>query len=99
LCYEGALNKIVKKILVCANFRANPNNPSCAGRGSEKILAELTQKLKQKNITIEVETSPCMGFCEIGPNIHLIPSGPFFHAVSTKNLNDIIKKTKAFVKK
>lgn len=86
----------MNKILVCTNFRANPNNPSCAAQGSKEILIELTQQLQPKNASIEVEASPCMGFCDIGPNMHLVPSGPFFHSVTAKNLNKVIKKTKQF---
>ena len=88
----------MKKILVCTNFRANPNNPSCAARGSKEIMAQLAEELQQKKVSIELEASPCMGFCQIGPNVHLVPSGPFSHAVSTENLNALIKKIKAFLK-
>ena len=88
----------MKKILVCTNFRANPNNPSCAARGSEEVLAKLKLELKQKSLAIEAGASPCMGFCEIGPNAHLIPSGPFLHSISAKNLSDAIKETKIFLK-
>jgi len=87
----------MKKILVCTNFRANPNNPSCAARGSKEILEELTRELAQRNVSIKAEASPCMGFCNVGPNVHLTPSGPFFHATSTKNLSEVIKKTKALL--
>ena len=89
----------MKKLLVCTNFRANPNNPSCAARNSKEILAELAQTLTLKNLPIEVEASPCMGFCNIGPNIHFVPSGLFLHGDTAKDLNEVIKKTKQFLKK
>ena len=89
---------MIKKILVCTNFRANPNNPSCAARGSKEVMAALLQELKQKNLPIIVEESPCLGFCEIGPNLRLMPNGEFFHGTSDKNLNAIIKSTKSFLK-
>ncbi len=89
---------MTKKILVCTNFRANPNNPSCAARGSKQVMAALVQKLKQKNLPIIVEESPCLGFCEIGPNLRLLPNGEFFHGVSVTELTSIIKNTKKFLK-
>lgn len=89
---------MTKKILICTNFRANPNNPSCAARGSKDIMAALLQELKQKNLPIMVEESPCLGFCEIGPNLRLMPNGEFFHGVSDKKLSVIIKSTKRFLK-
>lgn len=88
----------MKKILVCTNFRANPNNPSCAARNSKEILAELAQALKQKNIPIDATESPCMGFCNIGPNIHFVPGGLFLHGDAVKDLGKIVKETKRFLK-
>lgn len=87
----------MKKILVCTNYRANPNNPSCAARGSKEILAQLKREFSLKNLSIEVESSPCMGYCEVGPNAHLIPNGPFFHGLSPQKLQPIITKTRKFL--
>ena len=84
---------------MCTNFRANPNNPSCAARGSKAVMAALLQELKQKNLLITVEETPCLGFCEVGPNLRLMPNGVFFHGVSDKKLSAIIKCTKRFLKK
>ena len=90
---------MTKKILMCTNFRANPNNMLCAARGSKEVMALLLQELKQKNLPITVEESPCLGFCEAGPNLRLMPNGVFFHGVSDKKLSTIIKCTKRFLKK
>lgn len=87
---------MTKKIIVCTNFRANPNNPSCAARGSKAVIATLKQELKSMPIT--VEESPCLGFCDIGPNLRLMPNGAFFHGVSVAELSAIIKSTKQFLK-
>ncbi len=88
---------MTKKIIVCTNYRANPNNPSCAGRGSQKVIAALNVQLAQNNCPITVEESACLGFCDVGPNLRLMPNGEFFHGVSTNNLKKIIKKTKLFL--
>ena len=87
---------MIKKILVCTNFRANPNNPSCAARDSELVLDTLKLELAKNNILIETEASPCMGYCNVGPNIRLAPNGDFFHQVSTKNLANLIAAAKKF---
>lgn len=87
-----------KKISVCTNYRANPNNPSCAARGSKQVLTELTQQLQSKKISIEVEEIQCMGYCKVGPNLRLIPNGDIFHEVSAKKLVEIIKATEKFLK-
>lgn len=70
---------VMKKILVCTNLRANPNQPSCAARGSEALANELNQVIKKQNIAIEVEHTDCLGFCEIGINLRLSPNGDFIH--------------------
>jgi NADH:ubiquinone oxidoreductase subunit E len=86
----------MKKILVCTNFRANPNHPSCAARGSKKLLTELTIQIQQNSLAINIEESPCLGFCQVGPNVRLVPNGPFFHAVSTEKIDDLIEAAKKF---
>jgi NADH:ubiquinone oxidoreductase subunit E len=87
-----------KKILVCSNYRANPNQPSCAARGSKQVAAELMQELRKQNVDIELEEIQCMGYCSIGPNVRLTPNGEIFHEVSTKKFAKIIKSTKLFLK-
>ncbi len=85
-----------KKIFVCTNFRANPNNPSCAARDSQRVLETLKIEIAKKNIAIEIEASPCMGYCDVGPNARLAPSGLFFHGVNARNLSKLIQAAKKF---
>jgi NADH:ubiquinone oxidoreductase subunit E len=87
----------MKKILVCTNYRANPNNPSCAARRSKELLASLKQEFALQKVLIEVESSPCMGFCEIGPNARLVPNGSFIHKITAKKLQPIIVESKKFL--
>lgn len=87
---------MLKKIFVCTNFRANPNSPSCAARDSELVLDTLKLELAKNNILIEIEASPCMGYCNIGPNTRLAPNGEYFHGVSVKNLASLIAAAKKF---
>lgn len=82
-----------KKVLVCTNFRSNPNTPSCGARGSEDVLAALANE----GLEIAVEKSPCLGFCNIGPNVRLAPKGVCFHTVSPKNMAKLIKDIKSFI--
>lgn len=87
-----------KKLLVCANYRANPNQPSCGGRGSEQVFANLQQKILLNNHSIDVEESPCMGYCNVGPNARLAPNGPFFHGLTVQKLAKIVNAAKKFSK-
>jgi NADH:ubiquinone oxidoreductase subunit E len=87
-----------KKMLVCTNYRANPNNPSCAARNSKEIMSKLVLQLQKENIAIEVEEIQCLGYCNVGPNVRLIPNGEIFHEVSNKKFAKIIQTTKTFLK-
>ena len=87
-----------KKLLVCTNFRANPNHPSCAARGSKEMAIYLAQQLQKKNVSIEIEEIQCMGYCKVGPNVRLIPNGEYFHEISARKFTEIIKATKLFLK-
>lgn len=89
---------MLKKLLVCTNYRANPNQPSCGGRSSKQIFANLQQKILFKNHPIDVEESPCMGFCNVGPNARLVPNGDFIHEISADNLSAVLKAAKKFSK-
>ena len=87
-----------KKLLICTNFRANPNQPSCAARGSKQVAIALAQQLQEKNVSIEIEEIQCMGYCKLGPNVRLMPNGAYFHAVSHSKFAQIILATIAFLK-
>ena len=88
----------MKKLLVCTNYRANPNHPSCAARGSKIIYTNLMQQLQQYNSLIELEETQCLGFCAVGPNARLIPNGPFFPEMAPENLDEITHAAKNFLK-
>jgi NADH:ubiquinone oxidoreductase subunit E len=87
---------MTKKLLICTNFRANPNNPSCAARGSQLVFDALKLQIANKNIAIEIEESPCLGYCNVGPNTRLAPNGEFFHGISVTKLAKLIKAAKKF---
>lgn len=87
----------MKRILVCINHRANPNTPSCHARGSQQVLAQLSLQLKQENIKIAVEKVQCLGYCDKGPNVRLVPNGRFFHNVTSESLKEIITATRLFL--
>ncbi len=90
---------MMKMLLVCTNFRANPNQPSCANSSNKQIMADLQLQLQQQNVHIKVEESPCMGYCNIGPNLRLAPNGKFFHAVCVEKFAEIIQASQVFMGK
>ena len=81
----------MKKLLVCTNYRGNPNTSSCAARGSQSLLSALLQHCLHNHLAITIEESPCLGFCHIGPNAHLVPNGAFFHGIIESDLSPMIR--------
>ena len=81
-----------KRVLICTNFRANPNQPSCGSRNSDAVLAALLTE----NLDIAIQESPCMGLCDVGPNVRLVPNGACFNTVSPEKLKSLIKEIKSF---
>ncbi|MBC7787474.1 MAG: (2Fe-2S) ferredoxin domain-containing protein [Methylophilaceae bacterium] len=69
----------MKKLLICTNYRANPNQHSCAARGSKALATDLAHLVKNEEVEIIVETSNCLGYCDIGINLKLSPNGDFIH--------------------
>lgn len=86
----------MKKILVCTNHRANPNTPSCHARGSQQVLAQLSSLLKQEDIKIAIKEVQCLGYCNRGPNVKLVPNGRFFHNVASESLKEIVNAAQLF---
>ena len=82
-----------KKILVCTNFRANPNHPSCGARGSDAVFVALSNQ----SWAATVEKSPCMGMCHEGPNVRLVPNGAIFHVASEKSLEKLTEEINSFL--
>lgn len=84
------------KIVVCVNHRANPDKPSCGARGGEAIACALEQALEKDGLTIPVERFNCLGRCETGPNLRLVPAGPFYQQLSIADIPTLIPNIKKF---
>ena len=69
----------MKKLLVCTNFHKNPNQPSCAARGSKTLASNLAIAIQESELPIVLEQTDCLGFCNIGVNLRLSPNGEFIH--------------------
>ena len=75
-------------IAVCTNWRFGQK--SCGGSGGEEIAAALEEALAEAGLDIPVERIQCFGHCAKGPNVRLLPGGPFFHQVSEDDLQEIV---------
>lgn len=87
-----------RKVVVCVNYRANPNQPSCAARGSEAIACALEEALLQCHLDITLERFICLGQCEAGPNVRLTPAGPWYHQLTLENVPMLMSDIENFCK-
>lgn len=88
----------MKSILICTNHRANPNQPSCAARGALVLKQQLTDAVNTTGLAIGVKEIQCLGECDVGPNLRLIPGGPSFQHVDENKIPVILKAAKSFLK-
>lgn len=63
------------RLLVCVNRRFGRDRPSCAARGSEKLLKALVPMLAALDPPIDAVPAPCQGRCSRGVALRLLPSG------------------------
>lgn len=79
-------------ILVCANQR-DPGEAACANRGSAEFQKQLKDYMKSKNVkNLRVSRSLCLGLCEKGPNVCIMPENVWYTGVTAKDLDEIKSK-------
>jgi (2Fe-2S) ferredoxin len=88
----------MKSILICTHERYNPNQSSCGHRGSKQLKLQLTEAVAAAGIPIGIKEIQCLGMCEVGPNIRLIPRGATYQNVKEDDIANIIEGAKAFLK-
>jgi len=87
----------MKKVVVCVNYRANPQQPSCAARGGERIADLIERGIAAENIGIMLERFKCLGRCDEGPNLRMAPGGEFCSGVRPEDVPALLEKIRDFV--
>ncbi len=79
----------------------------CTSNGSLKVLAALRQEVEARGLPIRVDLldehakdgsvaidrSGCLGFCEVGPIVRILPSNFFYIRVKPADAADIVEQT------
>lgn len=80
-------------ILVCCNER-EPGEAACANRGSAEIQKQLKAYAKEKGISkrCRVSRAMCLGICEEGPNVCVMPENVWLTGVTVGDVPAIIGK-------
>jgi (2Fe-2S) ferredoxin len=80
-------------ILVCCNQR-EPGEAACANRGSVELQKKLKEAVKSKGLQgrCRVSKSLCLGLCDVGPNLCVMPENVWHTGVTEGDLEEIRKK-------
>lgn len=78
------------KLLVCTQLRHAPNPHSCGLVGSHVLAERLEREIRNSRLEITVEQSACMGMCQNGPNVRLLPDGKNWHRVGMQDVGSIL---------
>ena len=94
---ENDLNKIItdvensrtyrKEVIVCGGT-------GCMSSGNDKILENLQNKVKELGLENEIRIvkTGCVGFCEKGPIVKIMPDNTFYAEVKPSDVDEIVAK-------
>lgn len=94
---ENDLNQIItdvensrtyrKEVIVCGGT-------GCMSSGNDKILENLQNKVKELGLENEIRIvkTGCVGFCEKGPIVKIIPDNTFYAEVTPDDVDEIVAK-------
>lgn len=77
-------------LLVCTNLRPSFDKPSCAGRGAEKLADAIEDGIRERGLAVTVLRKCCLGQCEDGPTLRLIPGGDFLLGVRPDDVERVL---------
>ena len=65
---------------------------ACFSGGGDKIVEAFHNELKVQNLdsTVQVVTTGCLGFCEQGPIVKILPQGTFYVQVKPEDVKEIV---------
>ena len=64
---------------------------ACCSGGADKLVEEFSTHLESAGIkdTVQVVKTGCLGFCEQGPIVKILPQGTFYVQVKLEDVRDI----------
>lgn len=80
-----------RQIVICVQRRYQPNPVCCANHGSRELVPLLKQSIATQGLDVEVVTSGCMGMCQQGPNLRVMPGGRLWQRVWPEQVSEIVR--------
>jgi hypothetical protein len=96
--YHGAMSSLLSPrarplVLVCLARRVGAS-PSCGKRGSAEVLTTLRAAVAAAGLDVDVEESPCLGYCSVGINLRIVGDA-FFHGMTPQTLQPVLDRLHA----
>ena len=79
-----------KLILVCGNIRTD-GRVSCGPQGGSDLKDKLKEACKAKNLPVRVVQTSCLGQCDFGPTIMIVPDNQWLSGVTMNDIDEIVK--------
>ncbi|QEP44230.1 (2Fe-2S) ferredoxin domain-containing protein [Ectothiorhodospiraceae bacterium BW-2] len=76
-------------LLICTKRRRH--SPSCHARGAEVVATQLEPLLQHHYPQVTMERIACLGHCQHGPNLRLVPNGPLLHHITETELPRLLE--------
>lgn len=80
-----------RQIVICMQQRYAPTPMCCANNGSIQLLAMVRESLETSGVRATVMTGGCMGMCQHGPNMKLMPDGLVWNRAGSEQVMEVIK--------
>lgn len=79
-----------KLVLVCGNIRPD-GQVSCGAQGNSELKDRLKELGKARGLPIRVVQTSCLGKCDDGPNIMILPDNIWLSQVGQTDIEEIMK--------
>jgi (2Fe-2S) ferredoxin len=79
-----------KLVLVCGNVRTD-GRLSCGVQGNNELKDRLKELCKARGLPVRVVQTSCLGKCDEGPNIMIVPDNFWLSQVTDADIPEIMK--------
>lgn len=80
-----------KLVLVCVNQR-DDGRECCADKGSAELYEKLKAAIKSVYPDVRVSRTYCLGNCQSGATVAIMPDNVYFGEVTEKDIEVIVKQ-------
>lgn len=80
-----------KSLIICTNERLTASRTSCALRGSREMAERIERYIKHEKLDVVVQRLQCLGHCNDGPVLRLLPGGDFLLGIDEQTIMERLR--------